>query len=287
MCESFFAGSSAKMAHNFTSPSPFYSLSFEQNTDWSTFFAPGKEIRNYLEAVVNTYELRDKLYLDTEVVSCKWNTKSDLWEVKSRQLLPGIGDLSAAERKRVQETKGQSSVYSSERTWTCTVLVSAVGGLVEPAPWPHNVSGKDMFQGQIVHSARWDSNVNFQDKNVVVVGTGCSAAQLVPELLSSRYGARHVTQLMREPPWVLPRTSPPLGNEFYEEWNSFLCSYVPNYMRAFRLLIASITELEFRLFGSSRSSERKRNQLQHNLIKYMKQSVPSKVSAQCVLMELC
>ncbi|KAJ3549625.1 hypothetical protein NM208_g414 [Fusarium decemcellulare] len=257
-------------------PSPFYSLSFAQKPDWSTFFAPGKEIGQYLEKVVNDFELSDKFHFNTDVVSCKWNTETHLWEVACRRLLPGLGDLSAADRRRIQESKGPSSVYSSEKTLTCSVLVSAVGGLVEPAPWPANVPGKDKFNGKIMHSARWDSTVDFNGKNVVVVGTGCSAAQLVPRLLSSDYGVSHVTQLMREPPWVLPRVTPPFGDSFYERWSPFLCSYMPNYVRAFRAVVAFATELDFQLFGASRSSEQKRLDLQEKLLRHMKETVPSK-----------
>ncbi|KAH6986650.1 hypothetical protein EDB80DRAFT_818229 [Ilyonectria destructans] len=160
-----------------------------------------------------------------------------LWEVTTRQLLPGLGDLSAAERKRILETEGPSSVFLNETTWTCRLLVSAVGGLVEPAPWPANVAGKDKFQGKVIHSARWDSNTDFRGKNIVVVGTGCSATQLVLRILDSDYGASHVTQLIREPLWVLPRVEPPLGDHFYEKWSLLLCLYIPTYMRAFRAVV--------------------------------------------------
>ncbi|RKL26883.1 hypothetical protein BFJ70_g11756 [Fusarium oxysporum] len=257
-------------------PSPFYSLSFAQNPDWSTFFAPGREIGQYIEKVVDDFELRDNIHLSMEVVSCKWNPQVHLWEVTFRHLLHGVGDLSAADRKHIEDTKGPSFVYSSETTWTCSVLVSAVGGLVEPAPWPAHVPGKDKFQGDIIHSARWDSNVDFHGKNVVVVGTGCSAAQLVPRLLSSDYGASHVTQLMREPPWVLPRLTPPLGDSFYKRWSPFLCKYVPGYMRILRALVALTTELDFGLFGAERWSKRKRDNLQRQLLKHMRETVPPK-----------
>ncbi|KAI1034442.1 hypothetical protein LB504_004382 [Fusarium proliferatum] len=257
-------------------PSPFYSLSFAQKTDWSTFFAPGREIGQYIEKVVDDFELRDYIHLSTEVVSCKWNPKVHLWEVTFQRLLHGVGDLSAADRKHIEDTKGPSFVYSSETTWTCSVLVSAVGGLVEPAPWPADVPGKDKFQGDIIHSARWDSSVDFHGKNVVVVGTGCSAAQLVPRLLSSDYGASHVTQLMREPPWVLPRVTPPLGDSFYKSWSPFLCKYVPGYMQMFRAVVALATELDFGLFGAERWSERKRDTLQRQLLKHMRETVPPK-----------
>ncbi|KAM5341523.1 hypothetical protein ACJ41O_014554 [Fusarium nematophilum] len=257
-------------------PSPFYSFSFAQKPDWPKFFAPGDEICRYMNKVADSYSLRDKIQLNTEVSSCKWNPDTKLWQVKVHRMVPGLGDLSAAERLQRIDTDGPSSVYLDETTWTCRVLISAVGGLVEPSPWPANVPGKDDFQGDILHSARWDKKVDFRGKNVVVVGTGCSAAQLVPRLLDDDLGAKHVTQLMREPPWVLPRVTPPLGDRFYQRWSPLLCSYIPGYMAGFRALVAAVTELDFGLFGSSASSEKQRRNLQKKMIQHMKETAPSK-----------
>lgn len=93
------------------------------------------------------------------------------------------------------------------------MVVSCVGILVEPNDWPVDIPGRDVFQGHIFHSARWHEDVDFNDKDVVVVGTGCSAAQVVPSLFEEPYKARSVTQLMRTPPWVMPRLEEPLGKE--------------------------------------------------------------------------
>jgi hypothetical protein len=65
-----------------------------------------------------------------------------------------IGDLSAKARQEHIKAYGYESVYTNEVRVACKVLVSAVGGLIELAPWPSNVPGKEKFRGTIMRSAR-------------------------------------------------------------------------------------------------------------------------------------
>jgi cation diffusion facilitator CzcD-associated flavoprotein CzcO len=64
--------------------------------------------------------------------------------------------------------------------------------------WP----GLDDFTGPVLHTARWREDVDLSGKRVAVVGTGSSAAQVVPAL-APRVG--HLTVFQREPGWVLPK----------------------------------------------------------------------------------
>jgi hypothetical protein len=114
----------------------------------------------------------------------------------------GMGDLSAKDRMKVVEEKGESAVYLDTETIKTKVVVSCAGGLVEPRGFPEHIQGSETFKGKIFHSARWDETVDFKGKDVVVVGTGCSSAQIVPSLPNAPYNAKSVTQLMRSPPWV-------------------------------------------------------------------------------------
>lgn len=132
-----------------------------------------------------------------------------------------------------------------------------MGGLVEPKGWPDNIPGADIFEGPIFHSARWDYTVDFKDKNVVVVGTGCSAAQFVPRL-TKEMGAKSATQLMRSPPWVVPRPEPPGGLEWWEKWAPRLLPNVPGLGKAFRLMVAALAEYDWRLFGMSEYAAKER-----------------------------
>lgn len=53
-------------------------------------------------------------------------------------------------------------------THTARVLFSCVGALSVPRKC--DVPGTENFKGKIFHSARWDSSVELQNKNVIVLG---------------------------------------------------------------------------------------------------------------------
>ncbi|KAH7247707.1 hypothetical protein B0J15DRAFT_514491 [Fusarium solani] len=222
-------------------PAPFYSLSFSQNPNWSSFYPSGPEIDAYANNVVDKHGLRDHISLNTAVISCQW-------------------DDNAKARQEHIKAYGYESVYTNEVRVACKVLVSAVGGLIELAPWPSN-----------------DPHANLRDKHIIVVGTGCSTAQLVPKLLEDEIGAASVTQLMREPPWVLPRVQPPvLGDQLWSTLAPSLCNYVPGFMQASRLVTAAATEFDFMLFGISWLSSWRRGKLQKALIGHIKGTAPEK-----------
>lgn len=228
-----------------------------------------------MQDVCEKYKITDKIQVNTEVAECRWNEAEEIWDLKLKHLTVGSGDLSVADRNKMVKEQGWASVYVCEERVKCKVLVSAVGGLVEPKSFPENIPGSDKFQGEIFHSARWRYDVDIKDKDVIVVGTGCSAAQFVPRL-TKEYGAKSVTQLMRSPPWIVPRASPPFGDKKWAEWAPFLNSRVPFFQRGFRALIATAAEYDWRLFGSSEWSANERKKLEGELLQHMKKTVPKK-----------
>lgn len=256
-------------------PAVFYSFSFCPNPKWTTFHPEGPEIVKYLQDVCDHYEIVDKIQLNTDVRECKWLDSEQVWEVTLQHLMTGVGDLSEYDRAQTIRDNGPASVYVSEEKIRAKVLVSAVGGLVEPKVWPDSIPGKDKFQGQIFHSARWRYDLDLKDKEIVVVGTGCSAAQFVPRLTKD-YGAKSVTQLMRSPPWIVPRIQPPMGKRQWEKWGPWLNTYVPGFMKSIRLLIAAGGEYDWRLFGSDEYHAKERAKLERQLLAHMKKTVPEK-----------
>jgi cation diffusion facilitator CzcD-associated flavoprotein CzcO len=186
-----------------------------------------------------------------------------------------IGDLSAYDREQKVRDQGPQAVYVREEKIRAKVVVSAVGGLVEPNLWPKDIPGMDKFEGQMFHSARWRYDVDLRDKDVIVVGTGCSAAQFVPELVTE-YGAKSVTQLMRSPPWVVPRKVPPMGEENWAKWSPWLSKNVPGFGLAIRYLIGLVSEYDWRLFCIGEWYEKERKRLEQSLLKNMQQTVPRK-----------
>jgi cation diffusion facilitator CzcD-associated flavoprotein CzcO len=217
-----------------TSPALFYSFSFAPKKDWSTLHPSGPEIAQYLADVCEKYQIVDKIQFHTDVRELRWIEEDEEWEVLLSHLVPGTGDLSSFEREQLAADKGVYSVYVKNEIVRAKVVVSGVGGLVEPKTWPKAIPGIEDFEGEIMHTARWDSDIDLQDKNVIMFGSGCSAAQVVPELIKPEANVRSITQLMRTPPWVQPDLLPPHLLVHWDKWMPRLTTYVPGLARFLR-----------------------------------------------------
>ncbi len=190
-------------------------------------------------------------------------------------MAPGVGDLSGRERKAIIESQGPEKVCLRRETIRAKVVASAVGGLVEPKPYPE-VPGLDQFRGDIIHTARWNPTVKLQDKNVVVLGSGCSAAQVTPEIVKSPHNAKSVIQLLRTPGWVTP-TFPPEAVKWWETKTPELFSRFPFLQWTVRKIMFTLIELDFqRHFTSGPNAQKRRLQQQQTLINYMHKTVPEK-----------
>ena len=195
-------------------------------------------------------------------------------------MAPGTGDLSTKERRKMMAERGRESVYIKEEIIRAKIVCSAAGGLVEPNAWPDTIPGRDQFEGPIFHSARWDHNVDLRDKDVIVMGTGCSAAQFVPRLTKEPYNAKSVTQVMRSPPWVVPRPDPLMGfipEPAWEKWTPVIFPKFPFLARIYRTFLFSLTEVEFQLiFTDKEIAAKTRKKQEAALIRHMKKVVPEK-----------
>ena len=150
-------------------PAHLYSLSFASNPDWTSVFAQGHEIRDYLERAAD--EVRPRIRLNTPVLDMAWDDDRELWML----------DTPAGAR-------------------TARVLVLACGRLADP--YIPNIEALEGFTGELFHSARWDHDVDLVGKRVAVVGSGASAVQLMPRIAEL---AEHVTVFQRSAPYVVPR----------------------------------------------------------------------------------
>lgn len=160
-------------------PALWYSIQAELNDNWSDLRPPQYEMEEYILTVVDKYNLRSRTKFETAVKTLTWDESSGLWKLCATNVKTG---------QRYEHT--------------AKVVFSCQGGLVYPNGM--DFPGlKDRFQGQYMHSALWDHSVDFKGKNVVVVGNGCSAAQVVPALMDD-YGVKSLTQVFRSKHWIMP-----------------------------------------------------------------------------------
>lgn len=153
-------------------PSHVYSLSFEPNPSWSHRFSPAGEIQQYLLGLVDKWRLRDHLRLGTEIVAARFDEERGTWALTT-------GD---------------------DETVTARVVVSGVGGLVDPAD--PDIKGVQTFAGEIFHTARWNHDFDMTGKRVAVIGTGASAVQVVPSIAPQ---VARLCVFQRTPAWVVPK----------------------------------------------------------------------------------
>ncbi|WP_205849822.1 flavin-containing monooxygenase [Nakamurella flava] len=165
-------------------PSHLYGFRAHPNPDWSAVYAPGDEIRSYLEDVARAEGIRPAL--DSPLWSAVWDGSERHWRLTVGGARP--------------------------RVVRAAVLVLACGRLTEPTV--PDVPGLDGFAGPSFHSARWDHAVDLAGARVAVVGTGASAVQLVPPLAraAAASGGR-VTLFQRTPAWIVPRGARPYTDD--------------------------------------------------------------------------
>jgi len=152
-------------------PSHLYEFSFAANPRWSRRYAPQAEIQAYLDEIATRYGVRDRIRTSTEVLSARWDESRDVWVLET--------------------TAG---------THEANVLVTACGQLSVPTVPP--IPGLDSFRGPAFHTARWRHDVDLAGKRVAVIGTGCSAIQVVPAIQPI---VDQVDVYQRSPGWTFPK----------------------------------------------------------------------------------
>jgi hypothetical protein len=116
----------------FNSPAAFYSFSFAPKMNWSTLHPAGPELAQYMADVCEKYQIVDKIQFNTDVKELRWIEADEEWEVTVSHLVPGTGDLAQHERDRLVAQDGEHRVYVKTEIVRAKVVVSGVGGLVEP-----------------------------------------------------------------------------------------------------------------------------------------------------------
>lgn len=152
-------------------PSPLYSLSFASYR-WSQMFAEQAELHRYTEHVIDRFGLRERVELQANVERVEWDDEQKRWAVHT----------------------------GAKGTFHAQFLINATGPLSQPVI--PQIPGQERFQGKTFHTNNWDHDYDYRGKRVAIVGSGASAAQVIPAIAPD-VAQLHVFQ--RTPHWVLPR----------------------------------------------------------------------------------
>ena len=135
-------------------------------TQWSAFYAPGPEIRIYLERVVEKYKLMRYIKLEHELVHARYDEPSGKWHLKLRR--PVAGTTGDVEYEIIDDTAD---------------FVLAGTGSLSRWKWP-DIPGLSDYKGDLVHSAGWEDEEDkpwkesWRDKREGVIGVVSYASLL-------------------------------------------------------------------------------------------------------------
>ena len=175
-------------------PAHMYTYSFESNPGWKHLFAHGDEIQAYFERVGRKYGVTNTIRFNEAVTSCTY-------------------------------ARGQWRIETSKQdTLTADFVINCTGILHHPTK--PDIKGIERFQGAMFHTAEWDHSVSLEGKRVGIIGTGSTAAQVIPEVAKT---VKKLSIFQRTPQWIIP-----LGNKEISEKQRENLRKNPNKLRRLR-----------------------------------------------------
>ncbi|QYB01143.1 NAD(P)/FAD-dependent oxidoreductase [Rhodococcus sp. USK10] len=161
-----------------------YRFSFDedllQDGTWEHTYITQPEILDYLEGVVDRFDLRRHFRFGTEVTSAVYLEDEALWEVTT-----DTGEVLRA-----------------------TYVINAVG-LLSAINFP-DLPGLDTFEGETIHTAAWPEGKSLAGRRVGVIGTGSTGQQVVTALAPE---VEHLTVFVRTPQYSVPVGKRPVTTE--------------------------------------------------------------------------
>jgi monooxygenase len=159
------------------SDSDMYTLGFRFRP-WTGHqaIADGGPILDYVKSTAAMYGIDKHIRLNTKVINADWSSAENRWTVQ----IENNGKLSAI---------------------TCSFLFLCSGYYDYEQGYAPTFAGSEDFTGPIIHPQHWPEDLDYADRNIVVIGSGATAVTLIPALANS--GAKHVTMLQRSPTYIV------------------------------------------------------------------------------------
>jgi cation diffusion facilitator CzcD-associated flavoprotein CzcO len=158
------------------SDSDLYTFGYRFKPWTGTPIATADEILRYMGEVIEEHDLDRHIRYGHSITSAVWSTDERRWTVTATT------------------TDGGEAVFTAGFLWMCQGYYRHDRGYTPE--WP----GTDRFRGTIVHPQTWPDDLDLSGRRVVVIGSGATAATLVPAMAPD---AAHVTMLQRSPTFFI------------------------------------------------------------------------------------
>ncbi len=139
--------------------------------------ATAAEILRYMGEVIEENDLAAHIRYRHRICTARWSSEENLWTVEA-----------------VRSDTGETVRIAANFLWMCQGYYRHAEGYT-PA-W----RGMEDFKGRVVHPQTWPEDLDYAGKDVVVIGSGATAATLIPAIAG---GSGHVTMLQRSPTYYI------------------------------------------------------------------------------------
>ncbi len=156
------------------SDSDLYTFGYRFKPWTSAPIASADEILRYMGEVICENGIDQHIRYGHTITACSWSSADSLWTVTARR------------------NDGSEALFTASFLWMCQ------GYYDHKTPYTPDWAGMADYKGQFVHAQLWDPATDVAGKRVVVIGSGATAATIVPALCDA--GAK-VTMLQRSPTW--------------------------------------------------------------------------------------
>ena len=155
------------------SDSDLYTFGYRFKPWTSAPIATAEQILRYMGEVIEENDLARYIRYQHKVTSASWSSATNLWTV----------DVTRADTDELLR-------FTTNFLWMCQGYYRHAEGYTPE--WP----GMDRYQGTVVHPQTWPEDLDYEGKRVVVIGSGATAATLIPAIADK---VAHVTMLQRSP----------------------------------------------------------------------------------------
>lgn len=175
------------------SDSDLYTFGFSFN-GWTgaKVLADGASILAYIKSTAKKFGIDKNIRYNHMVTSASWDSTENMWTLNVD--LPG----------------DKTATYKCCYLLMCSGYYDYRGGYFPDFP------GKERFKGQLIHPQKWPADLDYVNKQIVVIGSGATAVTIVPEL--AKTGAKHVTMLQRSPTYILSVPAVDPISTFLQRW---------------------------------------------------------------------
>ena len=150
--------------------------------------ATAAEILSYMGKVIDENDLGPHIRYQHEIGSAHWSSAENLWTIEA-----------------TRTDTGEVVRFATNFLWMCQGYYRHTQGYTPQ--W----DGMANFKGRIIHPQNWPEDLDYAGKKVVVIGSGATAATLVPAIADE---CAHVTMLQRSPTYFRTgRNAIPLAEE--------------------------------------------------------------------------